>query len=133
MQGLRCQNGRIVVQVLKKVLIADDRIHTRNGLRALLSTCSQIEILGEVGDGNEAVRFVEEHAPEVILMDAQMPIMDGIKATREIKARWPEIRIIVLTMYRSYEKAALQAGADSFLVKGCPTEDLLDEILETQE
>lgn len=112
-----------------QVLIADDRPRSRDGLKALLATWPEIEIVGEAADGQEAVQLVEECRPDVVLMDDRMPVMAGLEATRLIKDRWPEVKVIVLTMYRSYQADALAAGADAFLVKGCPAEELLEAIL----
>jgi DNA-binding NarL/FixJ family response regulator len=111
-----------------RVLIADDNARSRNGLRALLTTCLEVAIVGEASDGREAVRLVEERHPDVVVMDAQMPAMDGLAATREIKKQWPDTRVVVLTMYGSHQAEAVSAGADVFLVKGCPPEDLLEAI-----
>lgn len=108
-----------------KVLIADDRLRSRSGLKAVLALWPEIEIVGEAADGQEAVRLVAECRPDVVLMDARMPVMDGVAATRLIKERWPEVRVVVLTMYPTYREDALAAGADAFLVKGCPPEQLL--------
>jgi len=115
------------------VLIADDRPASLNGLRALLATQPTIDIVGEASDGQEAIQLVEQCRPDVVLMDVRMPVTDGLEATRIIKDRWPEVKIIVLTMYPSHQAEALAAGADVFLVKGCSAEDLLEAILqETQ-
>jgi DNA-binding NarL/FixJ family response regulator len=113
-----------------RVLIADDRPRSRDGLKALLATWPEIEIVGEVADGREAVQLVEECRPNVVLMDARMPVMDGLEATRLIKEGWPEVKVIVLTMYVSCQADALAAGADAFLVKGCAAEELLEAILD---
>jgi len=113
-----------------RVLIADDRLSSRNGLRALLATQLEIEIVGEAADGQEAVQMAEQFQPDVVLMDVRMPVMDGLEATRIIKGRWPEVKVIILTMYPSHQAAALAAGADVFLVKGCAAEDLLATILK---
>ena len=112
-----------------KVLIADDNERTRNGLRALLAMRQEIEIVGEAADGQQAVQMVREYQPDVVLMDAQMPQMDGLEATRQIKARWPEVRVVVVTMYVSRRAKAQAAGVDLFLRKGGPVEELLSAIL----
>ena len=112
-----------------KVLIADDNERARNGLRALLAMRQEIEIVGEAADGQQAVQMVREYQPDVVLMDAQMPQMDGLEATRQIKARWPEVRVVVVTMYVSRRAKAQAAGVDLFLRKGGPVEELLSAIL----
>jgi DNA-binding NarL/FixJ family response regulator len=113
-----------------KVLIADDNVRARQGLRALLALRPEIEIAGEAADGQEAVQRVRDGRPDVVLMDAHMPQMDGLEATRRIKSHWPQVRIVVVSMYASYRAEALAAGADAFLVKGCPAGDLLAAIVE---
>ena len=112
-----------------RVLIADDRRSARQGLRALLSFCPQIEVLDEAADGQECVDLVAERKPDVVLMDMQMPLMNGLEATRLIKSRWPEIKVIALTMYAKHRQEALAAGADVFLLKGCAIETLQENIL----
>ena len=113
-----------------KLLIADDNVRARLGLRALLALRPEIEVVGEATDGNEAVRWVQDSQPDVVLMDARMPQMDGLEATRQIKAHWPQVRVVVVSMYASHRAEALAAGADAFLVKGCPAGELLAAILE---
>jgi DNA-binding NarL/FixJ family response regulator len=108
-----------------RVLIADDRPRSRSGLRAVLALRSEIEIVGEAADGQEAVRLVAECRPDVVLMDARMPVLDGVEATHLIKEGWPEVRVVVLTMYPTYREDALAAGADAFLIKGCPASELV--------
>jgi DNA-binding NarL/FixJ family response regulator len=115
------------------VLIADDRRRSRSGLRAVLTLRPEIEIVGEATDGREAVRLVEEYRPDVVLMDAKMPVMGGVEATRLIKERWPEVRVIVLTIHASYRADALAAGADAFLIKGCPARELMAAIIGQSE
>jgi DNA-binding NarL/FixJ family response regulator len=116
-----------------RVLIADDRQTTRKGLRALLTLYPQVEVVGEAGDGQEAMHFVAERHPDLVVMDMQMPVMDGLEATRRIKSEWPEVRVIALTMYVKYRAKALAAGADAFLLKGDRAEALQDAILAQVE
>ena len=133
-----------------RVLIADDNVRSRNGLRALLGTARltpavvnggdvhhenrfEVEVVGEAVNGREAVRQVTECRPDVVLMDVRMPVMDGLDATRLIKNRWPEVKVIALTMYGAYRAGALAAGVDAFLIKGCPVEKLLGAILSSGE
>jgi DNA-binding NarL/FixJ family response regulator len=112
-----------------RVLITDDRWVTRRGIRALLSQLPQIEIVGEAANGQESVDMAASCCPDVVLLDIQMPVMDGLEATRCIKSRWPSIRIVVLTMYARYRTLALAAGADAFLLKGGTTEELQEAIM----
>ena len=111
-----------------RVLIVDDQRPTRQGLRALLSLSPQVEVIGEAMDGQESVALVSERHPDVVLMDVRMPVMDGLEATRRIKAQWPGVSIVVLTLYNTYRAQALAAGASAFMVKGGPSEDLLRAI-----
>jgi DNA-binding NarL/FixJ family response regulator len=113
----------------RRAVIADDRAQARDGLRSLLDTVPEVDVIGEAGDGREALRLAQEHRPDVVLLDAQMPGVGGLEATRLIKDRWPQVRVVVLTMYGSYRQDALAAGADAFLIKGCSDQDLLAAIL----
>ena len=112
-----------------RVLITDDHARSRNSLRALLATWPEVEVVAEAANGQEAMYQVEERQPDVVLMDARMPLMDGFEATRLIKNKWPGVRVIMLTLYARYKTEALAAGADAFLVKGCPDEKLVGAIL----
>ena len=116
-----------------RVLIADDRPRSRSGLKALLALRSEIQVVGEAANGQEAVRLVEELQPDVVLMDVKMPVMDGLEATRIIKERWAAVKVIALTIHAGYRADALAAGADAFLVKGGPAEDLVKAILDQQQ
>ena len=123
-----CGSGRIEPErdngVAIRVLIVDDSARARAGLRALLATWPEVEVVGEATNGQEAVRQVEEQAPTLVLMDLRMPRMDGVQATRQIKARWPEVSIVVVTISTAAEPDALAAGADAFVVKGDAPERL---------
>jgi YesN/AraC family two-component response regulator len=110
------------------VLIADDQVKTRRGLKALLRFTPFIGMIWEAQDGEAAMRVVSEVKPEVVIMDIRMPVMDGIEATRRIKHTWPEVKVIILTMYPHYEREALAAGADCYLVKGDITYSIPDAI-----
>ncbi len=112
-----------------RVMIVDDRRFSRDGLQALLATTPEVEVIGEAVNGSEAVRLAEQFRPDVVLMDIRMPKMNGIEATRHIKSGRPETRVILLTMYADHRTEAMDAGADVFLLKGCPAEQLLSSIL----
>ena len=112
-----------------RILIADDRPTTRQGLRALLSLFPQVEIVAEAADGQESMDLVAKHLPDVVLMDMQMPVMDGVEATRRIKEQWPTVRIIALTIHTKYRAEALTAGVDVFLLKDGNPEALIGAIL----
>lgn len=113
-----------------RVLIADDHIIVRSGLRLLLEAEPDIDVVGEALEGREALNLVEKHLPDVVLMDIAMPGMDGLEATRRIKASWPQIQVLVLTMHRSdeYFFEMLKAGASGYILKGAETSDLIDAV-----
>jgi len=111
-----------------RVLIADDSVRTREGLRVLFATWPEITVVGEAADGQEAVQLVAECLPNVVLMDLHMPVLDGVQATQLIKQRWPTITVVVLTMYAMEQATALAAGADAFVIKGSAPERLLAAI-----
>jgi len=116
-----------------RLLIVDDRTRAREGLKALLGTMPLVQVVGEAADGQEAMHLAEEQRPDVVLTDATMPVMDGLEATQPIKAEWPKVRVVILTVHSPLRAEALTAGADAFLVKGCPAELLLAAILDLQE
>jgi two-component system response regulator NreC len=113
-----------------RVLIADDHIIVRSGLRLLLEAEPDIDVVGEALEGREALNLVEKHLPDVVLMDIAMPGMDGLEATRRIKASWPQIKVLVLTMHRSdeYFFEMLKAGASGYILKGAETSDLIHAV-----
>ena len=106
-----------------RVVIADDQPMMRAGFKAVLEAAGDIEIVAEAGDGEEAVRAANEHAPDVVLMDIRMPGMDGIEATRQL----PRQRILILTTFGldEYIIDALRAGASGFLLKDAPTHEVV--------
>ncbi|MCL4507258.1 MAG: response regulator transcription factor [Chloroflexi bacterium] len=111
-----------------RLVVADDQASARAGLKAVLANYPQFEVLADAANGQEAIELVERWRPDVVLMDARMPVLDGLQATQVIKRRWPQTRVVVLSMYvaRAY---ALAAGADAFLLKGAPVEGLLAELM----
>src|SRR5512142_1910788 len=111
-----------------KILIVDDQPRTRRSLKALLSTCVRADVIREAADGKEAVQIVQESHPDLVLMDVQMPGMDGLQATRLIKSTWPNVSVIALSMYNDYSVEALAAGANAFISKGDSPDRLLEAI-----
>jgi DNA-binding NarL/FixJ family response regulator len=123
------QEGRRLMERRAKVIIADDRTTTRRGLRALLALLPQVEVIGEAADGQESLELVARSSPDLVLMDMQMPVMDGLEATRRIKRQWPEVKVIALTIHAKYRADALAAGADAFLLKDGAADALANAIL----
>jgi DNA-binding NarL/FixJ family response regulator len=115
-----------------KVLLADDQALVRTGFRLLLEDEDDLEVVGEAGDGAQAVELARRHRPDVVLMDVRMPGLDGIQATRQIVATGglERVRVLILTTYEldEYVFEALQAGASGFLLKDCGPAELLHGI-----
>lgn len=113
-----------------KVLLADDHSLFREGLKSLLEEQNDIKIIGEAEDGLETIRLVQQLKPTVILMDINMPVVDGVEATRMILKEAPSIGIVILTMYPQdeYVFQALKAGAKAYLLKDTPSNKLLNVI-----
>jgi DNA-binding NarL/FixJ family response regulator len=113
-----------------RVLIADDQALVRGGFRMILEAKEDMEVVGEAGDGAEAVELVARLQPDVVLMDVRMPDMDGIEATRRIAASGSSARIVILTTYDvdEYVFAALRAGASGFLLKDVRPPELTEAI-----
>ena len=109
-----------------RVLIVDDMQRARRSMRALLSTSPRFGEICEAGDGQEAVQQVREFQPDLVLMDIRMPGLNGLEATVQIKASWPYVKVIVLSMYTEYRDEALAAGADAFASKAEASEGLLN-------
>jgi PAS domain S-box-containing protein len=114
-----------------RVLLADDHPVLRRGLADLLRQRPEIEVVGEARDGQEAVDLTQQNNPDVVLMDVTMPRMDGIAATRHIKAHLPEVRVIALSMHEEKDMAVAmrEAGAIDYVPKGAPAETLIEAIL----
>jgi len=110
-----------------KIVLADDHTILREGLRALLTSDPDFEVVGEARDGREAVRCVEKLGPDLLLMDLSMPRMSGMDAIREIKKRYPATRIIALTVHKTeeYLLTTLQAGADGYVLKDATHDELV--------
>lgn len=118
-----------------KVVICDDQDIVRDGLELLLKLERDIEIVGVASDGAEAVELIGQRRPDLILMDLKMPVMNGVDATREIKAKYPEVKVLVLTTYGTDEWVfdAIRAGASGYLLKDAPREGVLSAIRGTVE
>jgi DNA-binding NarL/FixJ family response regulator len=113
-----------------RVVVADDHDLFREGLRQLLETIPSVEIIGEASDGQDAIKLVAELNPDVILMDINMPRVDGLRATEYIVKHFPTTNVVVLTMYQDDEYAihAIRAGAKSYLLKNSRSEEVIKAI-----
>jgi DNA-binding NarL/FixJ family response regulator len=117
----------------KRVLIVDDVPQVRRELCTLLPLLDAIDIVGEAENGQRAIELVAALQPDVILMDVEMPIVDGLAATRSIKQRYPHCRVIILSIHNdaAVRSQAQSAGADDFVAKGAPLTTLLQAIQST--
>jgi len=117
-----------------KVLIADDHVFYREGVRALLSSVSKIEVVGEANNGEEAIAQAADLQPNVILMDLKMPGMNGIDATRRIHETHPEIGVLVITMFDDDDSvfAAMRAGARGYLLKDADKDEVVRAIVAVE-
>lgn len=113
-----------------RVLLADDNAQFRAVLRRLLERDPQIEVLAEASNGAEAIALAEEHRPDVVLMDVSMPNVDGVEATYALKARFPDLTILMLSIGNKEQEiqAGLAGGATEYLVKGAPATEIADAI-----
>lgn len=113
-----------------KILLADDQALFRDGLRVLLSTQPDFEVVGEAGTGEEALRLAARLRPDIVLMDMRMPVLGGVEATRRLRETQPHCRVIVLTTFDEDELVfeGLRAGAVGYLLKAVSTPRLLEAI-----
>jgi len=122
----------VILDRLIRIGIADDNELVRDTLRLMLDCSPSIQVVGEAGNGSEAIAMVEAFQPDVVLMDISMPVVNGIQATRSITSNFPDTKVIVLGMHtdQTFSDTALHAGACQFLTKDCGREKLLNAIKE---
>ncbi len=113
-----------------RVLIADDSAAVREGLISLLGAHPEFEVVGGAGDGLEAIQMTHQLTPDLVIMDAQMPRLDGIEATRHIKRAFPMVGILFFSVFTDYVEAGLAAGADGYLPKDCEPDQLIAKASE---
>ena len=113
-----------------RVFLADDHLILREGIRSLLGKVSDIEVVGEAGEGGETVAKVEQLVPDVVLMDITMPGMSGLEATKQIKRKYPQVKVLILTIHETnqYLSQMLQAGASGYVVKTTAASELISAI-----
>ncbi|WP_274308083.1 response regulator [Solibacillus daqui] len=113
-----------------RVLIADDHHVVRRGLLFFLKTQKDIEVVGEAKNGVEAIELVQKFEPDIVLMDLVMPEMDGIQATKKIKSKWPDIKVLMLTSFsdKDHVLPAMEAGASGYQLKDIEPDDLVESI-----
>lgn len=118
-----------------RVILAEDHTIVRQGLRLLLEQSDDIKVIAEAEDGREAVKKTEQLKPDIVLMDISMPILNGIEATRQIKKKFPDIKVLILTMHTTeeYISQILHAGASGYLVKKSAHHELLSAIKAIQK
>lgn len=118
-----------------RLLIADDQAMVRGALAALLDLENDLEVVGQVGRGDEVVDACREHRPEVVLMDVEMPGMDGIAASAALRRAMPEVRVLVVTTFGrpGFLRRAMQAGVQGFVVKDTPATQLADAVRRVNE
>jgi two-component system response regulator NreC len=115
-----------------RILLADDHTLFREGLRALFAGEPDVEVVAEARDGEEALRKAAELRPDVVVMDIQMPVLDGVESTRRIRAAAPDVKVLVLSMYDDEEhaKRLLAAGASGFMLKRATSDQLVHALRE---
>jgi two-component system response regulator NreC len=115
---------------MPRVLITDDHAIVRTGLRTLLTADPSMELVGEASGGHEAIQLVEQTLPDVLLLDLSMPDLDGIEVTRAVKSRFPQLRILVLTIHEDQGllREAIRAGASGYILKRAAESELISAI-----
>lgn len=113
-----------------RILLVDDHLIVRNGLCCLLQLEADFKVVGEAENGLQAIELARQCRPEVVLMDVDMPVMNGIEATRILTKEMPQLKVIALSMHVEKDTASriCKAGAMAYLTKGCPTEELVETI-----
>ena len=113
-----------------RVAVADDDGLVRDGLGAILETYEDIELVGTAADGADALSLCRRETPDVVLMDIRMPNMDGVVATREIKAELPEVKVVILTTFddEAYIRSALSLGAEGYILKSSPADAIVESV-----
>jgi len=118
-----------------RILLADDHHIVRAGVRQLLESASDLQVIAEAGDGEEAQALIQKHKPDVAVLDIQMPKATGIEVTRWVRANIPEVGVLILTAYDDdpYVMAVLQAGANGYVLKTASTDDLIQAVRDVYE
>jgi len=118
-----------------RVLLADDHHIVRAGIRQLLESAKDIQVIAEAGDGEEAQALIQQHKPDIAVLDIQMPKASGIEVTRWVRAHLPEVGVLILTAYddEPYVMAVLQAGANGYVLKTANTEELIQAVRDVFE
>lgn len=118
-----------------RVLVVDDHAILRDGIRSLLESQEDIVVVGEAGDGSEAIELVDKLLPDIVLMDISMPKTNGLEATRLIRERFPQVKVLILTQHdnREYIAPALSAGASGYVLKRSGRREMLNAIRQVYE
>lgn len=118
-----------------RILLADDHHIVREGIRQLLESANDLQVVAEAGDGEEAQSLIQQYKPDVAVLDIQMPKASGIEVTRWVRAHLPEVGVLILTAYNDdpYVMAVLQAGANGYVLKTAKTDDLIQAVRDVHE
>ena len=118
-----------------RVLLADDHVIVREGIRRLLESAKDIEVVAEAGDGEQAQALIQQHMPDVAVLDIQMPKASGIEVTRWLRSHLPQVGVLILTAYNDdpYVMAVLQAGANGYVLKTANPDDLIQAVRDVNE